>query len=293
MTTKIGDQATKTESPKVPSEEAFVDALRRVVVPLDIVALLFPAILFVAVGTLPLALREQLAFSYTDPDMVTALTASYVHANSSHMFRNLTAYLVVVPTAFLISVLADRKQLFYTLFILVFAVFPFVLSGLNLIVPREALSLGASGLTLAFVGYLPVAIAEYVRRRFYVGNIVRRSIAGALFFVGLIIVIPLTVATIRPRLAVVLVFVAFLAVVGYSVGLQRSGVNRSMLRGSPPGFLELSIWSIGIFVVALITAFPTDPLSDSGVVNTYTHFIGYALGFLNGYIVALLSFETN
>ena len=286
------DEGTNTaHESAAPGEESFADAVRRVVQPVDIVVLLFPAALFLGVGLLSADLRQQLAFSYNDPSVLTALTANFAHADAVHLLRNLTAYFVVVPTVYLLSALAGRKQLFYTVFVVVFAVFPFVLSGLNLILPREALSLGASGLTLAFVGYLPVALAEYARRRFAVVSIARRSIAAGLFFVGLVVVIPLAVAAVQPGIAAVLTVVAFLAVIGYGATLRRSGVDGSVLRGPPPGFLELGIWSIVVLIAGLITAFPADPLSDSGLVNVYTHFLGYALGFLSSYFVVLLLFD--
>jgi len=291
MSTTVESDVGSTNSRETSAEESFADAVRRAVRPHDIVAILFPAAVLLGIGLLPPAMREQLAFSTTDPEVLTALTSNFAHADSTHLLRNLTAYLLVVPTAYLLSALADRRPLFYTVFIVVFAAFPFVLSGLNLVVPRDALSLGASGLTLAFVGYLPVALAEYVRHRFDVVNIVRRILAGGVFFFGLVIVIPLAVAAVQPNLAVALTFVVLLAVVGYGVWLQGSGVNRSTLRGPPPGFLELGIWSTTIFAVALITAFPTDPLSEAGIVNTYTHFLGYALGFLSSYLAVLLISE--
>ena len=291
MSTTMESNAGSANGCETPADESFADAVRRTVRPRDIVALLFPAAVFLGVGLFPPTMREQLAFSTADPDVLTALTSNFAHANSTHLLRNLAAYLFVVPTVYLLSVLADRRQLFYIFFIVVFTTFPFVLSGLNLIVPRNALSLGASGLTLAFVGYLPVALAEYVRRRFDVIKIVRRIFAGGAFFLGLAIVIPLAAAAVQPNLTVALTVVALLAVVGYGVGLRRSGVDRSTLRGSPPGFLELGVWSTGIFVAALITAFPTDPLSEAGLVNTYTHFLGYTLGFLSSYLAVLLISE--
>ena len=285
MAATTDNEVSTANGSETRAKESFSDAIRRVVRPRDVIAILFPAALFLGVGVLPPAMREQLAFSTADPDV---LTSNFAHADSTHLFRNLTAYLFVVPTAYLLSVLADRRQLFYTVFVVVFTVFPVVLSGLNLAVPRNALSLGASGLTLAFVGYLPVALAEYVRRRFDVVNVVRRILAGGVFFLGLAIVIPLVAAAVQRALAVALTVVALLAVVVYGVGLRRSGIDRSTLRGPPPGFLELGIWSTAILVAALIAAFPTDPLSEAGVVNTYTHFLGYALGFLSSYLAVLL-----
>lgn len=291
MAATVDSEVGSGNGRETPAEESFADAVQRVVRRRDIVAVLFPAALLLGVGLLPPAMREELAFSVGDPDVLTALTANFVHADSAHLFRNLTAYLIVVPTAYLLSALADRRQLFYTVFVVVFTVFPFVLSGLNLLLPREALSLGASGLTLAFVGYLPVAVAEYVRRRFSVVTVVRRNLAGGLFFVGLLIVIPLVAAAVQPGLTVALLVVTLPAVAGYGVALRRSGINRSTLRGPPPGYLELGVWSTAILVAALITAFPADPLSDAGLVNTYTHFLGYALGFLSSYLAVLLISE--
>ena len=288
MAATTDNEVSTANGSETRAKESFSDAIRRVVRPRDVIAILFPAALFLGVGVLPPAMREQLAFSTADPDVLTALTSNFAHADSTHLFRNLTAYLFVIPTVYLLSVLADRRQLFYTIFVVVFTVFPVVLSGLNLAVPRNALSLGASGLTLSFVGYLPVALAEYVRRRFDVVNVVRRILAGGVFFLGLVIVIPLVAAAVQRVLAVALTVVALLAVVVYGVGLRRSGIDRSTLRGPPPGFLELGIWSTAILVAALIAAFPTDPLSEAGVVNTYTHFLGYALGFLSSYLAVLL-----
>jgi len=288
MSPTVESDVGSTNDHETPAAESFADAVRRAVRTRDIVAILFPAAVLLGIGLLPPATREQLAFSVANPDVLTALTSNFTHANSTHLLRNLTGYLLVILTAYLLSALADRRQLFYTVFVVVFAAFPFILSGLNLAVPRSALSLGASGLTLAFVGYLPVALAEYVRHRFNVVEVVRRILAGGVFFIGLIIVIPLVAAAVQPALTVALTIVALLAVAGYAVGLRQSGVDRSTLRGPSPGFVELGVWSIAIFVATLITAFPADPLSEAGVVNTYTHFIGYALGFLSSYLSVLL-----
>ena len=291
MTTAVDETSSSLGQPKVGFTEPFGDALRRSVRPLDVAILLLPAVVLVGVGVLPWELQEQMAFSYTEPTLLTAFTAHFVHANSVHLFQNLAAYLLVVPTVYVLSTLAGRRQLFYIVFVVVLFVFPFVLSGLNLAVPREALSVGSSGLALAFVGYLPVAFAEYVRQRFDVRDTTRRDIAGGLFFIGLLAVIPLAAAAVRPRLSGVLILVALLAVAGYGVSLRRSGVDRSTLRGPPPGYVEFAAWSIVILLVGLITAFPAGPLSDAGLVNIYTHFLGYTLGFLSSYL-AVLSFLT-
>ena len=291
MTAATDDRSSPTARSETVTDEPFGAALRRSVRPLDVACVLLPAAVFVGLWLLPWELREQLAFSYTEPDLLTAFAANFVHAGGEHLFRNLATYLLVVPTVYALSALAGRRQLFYTVFVVVFVSFPFVLSGLNLAVPREALSLGASGLALSFVGYLPVAFAEYVRRRFDVVDAARRDVAGGLFFLGLIVVIPLGAAAVRPHLAGALIGVAALAVVAYGVSLRRFGIDSSTLRGPPPGFVELGVWSMVVFLVALIAAFPPNPLSESGLVNTYTHFLGYTLGFLSSYVAVLLFFD--
>ena len=288
MATTVDTESTPTADREAHTAESFGDAVRRVVRLPDAVILLFPAAVFLGVGIFPPGVRQQLAFSYGDPDVLTAFTSHFAHADAAHLLRNLAGYLIIVPTVYLLSVLAGRRQLFYTVFVVILAAFPFVLSGLNLVVPREALSLGGSGLTLGFVGYLPVAVAAYVRRWFGVDDVVRREIAGGLFFLGLIVIIPLVVAAFRPVLAIVLTAISVLAVVGYGLTLRNSGIDRETLRKSPPGFAEFGVWSGFVLTAALITGFAADPLSDAGLVNTYTHFLGYALGFLSSYLVVLL-----
>ncbi|OYR85801.1 hypothetical protein DJ84_01645, partial [Halorubrum ezzemoulense] len=128
MTTTTDEEMTTESGLELPAEESFADAVQRVVRRVDIILLLFPAAVLLVIGLFPSEIRRQLAFSYADPSVLAAFTSNFTHANSVHLLRNLTAYLVVVPTAYLLSVLADRRQLFYTVFVVVFVTFPFVLS---------------------------------------------------------------------------------------------------------------------------------------------------------------------
>ena len=202
MTTTVDERRSSADRSRLPSDEPFVDAVRRGVRPLDVAILLLPAVMLLGVGLLPWELRKQLAFSYTEPTLLTAFTAHFVHADSIHLFRNVAGYLLVVPTVYVLSILADRRQLFYIVF--------------------------------------------------------------------------------------VVVLVALLAVVGYGVSLRRLGIDRSTLRGPPAGYVEFGAWSVAILLIGLITAFPAGPLSDAGLVNIYTHFLGYTLGFLSSYLAVLL-----
>lgn len=293
MATTVDTESTQTADREAHTLESFAGALRQGVRLPDVVILLFPAAVFLGVGIFPPGVRQQLAFSYGDPDVLTAFTSHFAHADGAHLLRNPVGYLIVVPTVYLLSALAGRRQLFYTVFVVILAAFPFVLSGLNLVVPREALSLGGSGLTLGFVGYIPVAVAAYVRHWFGGDDAVRRDIAGGLFFLGLIVIIPLVVAAFRPVLAIVLTVVSLLAAVRYGLTLRDSGIDHGTLRRSPPGFAEFGVWSGFVLIAALITGFAADPLTDAGLVNMYTHFLGYALGFLSSYLVVLLFSDEN
>ena len=40
-----------------------------------------------------------------------------------------------------------------------------------------------------------------------------------------------------------------------------------------------------VFFAAVFVAFPANPVRSAGVVDVYTHFLGYALGFVSTYLL--------
>lgn len=254
------------------------DAVRLV----DVVCILAVPVAMLAVFSMPLAVRRAYVFSYTDPTIVTAFTAPYVHLELSHLLTNLGVYALVVPAVYLLSVLGGTRRRFLVAFVTFVVVFPAVLSVLNLAVARPAVGYGFSGVVMAFFGFLPIALAGHLRRRFDVAS--ELDLAGVLFFAGMVLIAILSPASpVTYGLAVA----AGLAAMLYGLPMLdgRTGLVRNVRAASgAAGHFELSVAALVAFVAFPFVAFPASPDSGAAVVNVYVHLLGYALGFMATYV---------
>jgi hypothetical protein len=240
-------------------------------------------LVLVGVFALPNNVRGAYVLNYTEPTLVTAYTAHFVHHAEAHLATNLASYAVVVPTAYLLCLFADRRRLFRAAFVSFLVALPFGLSALNLLFVRRAVTYGFSGLVMGYFGLLTLALFCYVEQQTGVDAGERH--APAVFFLGTA-VIGAAVAPVTSAGATVAV--AALAVVGlYARGLVGAADPLARLRsgfvGAPPGHLELCTVGTLLFLGYPLIAFPTDPFRGGAVVNLYTHLLGYALGFISAY----------
>jgi hypothetical protein len=245
-------------------------------------ALLFsvPLVLF-AVFALPIAVRESLTFAYTDPSLLTAYTSAFVHLDSAHLLVNVGGYLLVAPLAYLLSALSGHRRRFFVAFAVFLAVFPVALSYLNLAVIRPSVGYGFSGVLLAFVGYLPIALADYLDAQFDIGS--RRSLAPAFFFVGLALSALLSV---RSPVTYGLAAASALSALLYALpAFEQPGRLRSNVRAAAGMAGHFELFAVGLlaFLAFVFVAFPADPTTGGSVVNLYTHLLGYALAFVTTY----------
>jgi hypothetical protein len=283
--------------PDIESEnigsDSFFGALRDRTGVVDVVTLLSVPAVLVFVYLLPAGVRRSLAFEYTDPSLVTAFAANFVHLDGGHLLVNLAIYALVVPVLYTLSVTSGSRQRFYTAFLTFVVVFPFVLSYLNLAVARPAFAVGFSGVTMAFVGSLPFAVAESLDARFDVGP--TTAVAPALFFLSLALISVLSVRSVIADDATVLVGISGLAlaavlsallyaVVAYDRG-EQFRAKLSAAAGAP-GYFEVVVVGLLLFLALPFVAFPADPVTANGVLNLYVHLLGYALGFMVTYATA-------
>jgi hypothetical protein len=241
---------------------------------------------FVLVGvfSLPLALRRSLTFAYTDPSLLTAYTSAFVHLDSTHLLVNVGGYLLVAPLAYLLSLMGGRRRRFCVAFTVFLAVFPVALSYLNLAIVRPSVGYGFSGVLLAFVGYLPLALADFVEAQFDVDVRANRSLAPALFFVGLALA---AVLSVRSLVTAGLAAAALLSALLYALpAFDERTRLRSNVRAAAgmTGHFELFTVAVVAFVAFPFVAFPTDSAGDGTVVNLYVHLLGYALAFVATYV---------
>jgi len=266
-----------------------------------------PAVLL-AVATLPLSVRRSLVFEYANPTLWTALVSSFVHVGPGHLTVNLVGYALVVPVAYLLSVVNGERWRFRVAFASLLVVCPVVLSYLNLTIVRSAGSAGFSGVLLALYGYLPLALATHVEAQFDIGR--RRTTAPLLFFVGLTLITLLTLGAVltygvtvpdRGRTVAVghvliatlvgLLAALVLVLALYGVSVADEGVAwRRNLRAAAgeAGHFELAVVGTGLFLALPFATFPVDPVVGGRVLNLYVHLLGYALGFMATYVLAVL-----
>lgn len=248
-----------------------------------------PAVL-VGVFVLPEGTREALVLDYRAPTAVDMYASHFVHFGVGHLGGNLAAYALGVLPAYAYCVAADRRTDFLAVFGAVLAVFPYALSGLNVLFVRPSVGYGFSGLAMAFLGFLPVALAAFARERLLPG--VTLDHAPLLFFAGAGIVAVLA-ASAAPSslLPLAAVAVAVLGVVAYGWSLWTS-VDREAFRTAAgrAGDAEFAAAGVALVLAAPFVAFPGRAAAGSGYVfNVYTHLLGFCLGFVVPYAALRLA----
>lgn len=255
--------------------------------PIDIVLLLVLPTALAFVYLSPVGFRESLMFDYTDPTVLTAFTSAFIHLDRTHLLVNIGVYALVVPVLFVLSIATRNRRRFYTALLTFLVVFPPVLAYLNLALFRPSVTFGFSGVVMAFVGYLPFALADYLDELLDIGP--ANQVAPMLFLLSLICIAALSVQSAPPANQLVLLSTGFsvlltvLSVLSYARSMKdtKEGLRsdlRAVLRS--PGHFELATTAIVMIFAIQFVAFPIDPSSGKSVLNLYSHFLGYALGFL-------------
>lgn len=252
---------------------ALADASR----PWDAAVLAAVPALLLAAFALPEATRVALVLDYESPTLAAAYASHFVHFSVPHLATNLAAYALAVVPAYCYCALAGRRADFFATFGVVLVVFPFALSALNVALVRPRVGYGFSGLATAFVGFLPVALALYARER--VAPAVTLDHAPLLFFAGAGVVAALAAPT-------TLLGALALAASGAGAALYGASLWRALgpsgFRGAAArvGYAEFAVVGALLVVLFPFVAFPQNIRVGGGVLNVYTHLLGYCLGFI-------------
>jgi hypothetical protein len=224
---------------------------------------------------------------------VTAFASAYVHLDVVHLSVNVVGYLLVVPAAYLLSVASGRRRRFFVTFVTLLVAFPVALSYMNLLFVRPTVGVGFSGVLLAFFGYVPLALGEFLEARFEIRP--RWAVSPVLFFAGFALIAPLSVRSVTADRATVylgtagLVLATVLSAVLFLLhAVEETDDPWRKIRRSTAytGYFELGVVSTALFVTFPVVAFPADPIATGGIVNLYLHLLGYALGFMAAYATA-------
>lgn len=248
----------------------------------DLVLLAAVPVVLVGLFALPEEARLGLAFSGADPTLATAFASHFVHLAPAHLLSNLAGYLLLAPLAYLLCLLTDRRWLFYTAFATFLLAFPLALSVLELAVGNTHVALGFSAINGAFFGLFSFALAQYAGSRLAGGHPAGEPPVA--FFLGAALIAVLAVPS--TVLAIGIAAAALLSAALYLDGTHGGGlpsldgVRRVAAR---PGHFELASAGTGVFLAYPLVAFPTDPVTAAGVVNLYSHLLGFALAFVATY----------
>lgn len=239
----------------------------------------------VGIAQLPESARRGLSFEYGDPTILTAYTAPFVHFSPSHLLGNVA---VLLLAGFALSHLSRRARspwLFLGALTVVISTLPAAVTLLNLAVPRPGVTYGFSGVNMALVGFLPIAVVRYAEWR--LGRRIDAALLIAWFaastgYVAAVAVppSPITAGVIGMSLAVVVAVVARALALGVpgSVPFSRLASDPSVVAG------------VGVWLALLVVGFPRVSVVDGTVTNVYVHFLGYALGFTTAYLAHELEF---
>jgi len=245
--------------------------------------------------SLPLGTRESLVFNYANPTLFEGFVSAFIHFEFGHLITNVGLYVLVVPILYALTALSGRQQQFRVFVFTAFLVFPPVLSYLNLAIARPSVTFGASGIIMIFVGYLPLALSEYLDTNFDIGPV--SVFAPALFFASLGPISVLSLQSVLLQNPTVLLGTAGLVLATVLsttlyvlIAYDQTDDARTKLRFAmqATGHIDLIVLTVLLLFFALIIAFPANPQVDSGVLNLYEHFLGYALGFMTPYIEGII-----
>lgn len=271
---------TTAEPGTVTRTESFTERLGHAVRLADLIVLAGLAGALVAVHALDRSTRETLVFDTTAPTVTTAFTSHFVHLSELHLVGNLTVYLPAVSIAYLLCVLSGRRQLFWTTLLTLLVVFPFALSGLQLVFPRERLIYGFSGITAGIVGLAGFVLVGYLRETIAPG--IGDEYAPVILFAmtGVTALIALPDRAWRVEIGLGALALGLLYVVGAVRAQGLPGRERLRAALDRPGYLEVAGAGAGLLVGYPFVAFQEAVVPGGGVIDVYVHLLGYALAFI-------------
>lgn len=235
--------------------------------------------------------RRTLSFAYADPSLRTAYTAPFVHFSATHLAGNVAVFLLVSGAFYALSRHTRTPWLFLSALVAALSIFPVTLSLLNLAVPRDAVTYGFSGVNMALVGFLPVAIGRYIeakRRR-----PIDTTLLLAAFFLSISGIAMLAVPRSALTVAVGTAGVALSVLFGASFVRHERRLENSRDRWRASASDPVVIVGTGTWILLLATAFPQTVAAGGSVTNVYVHFVGYALGFMTAYLAHEWEFFEN
>lgn len=262
----------------LPVKESDVRRVRR-----DVLVLLLPAVLLVSAHLLiPISSHSRLAFSYTNPQLLTAWSAAVLHVGWLHLLNTTSAYLVAIGVAYLLATVATRRRLFWSAIAGIGCVVPPVTVAVDYwllsvqwnIVAPTATAVGFSAVVSAVAGLLTVFMGLVVTSEY--------GLCGAILIVGVTLLCGGSGALVGSGLLSAmtggLIIFSSIAIVGGWWTRQSSPHRRSQYNTRSETDL-LIIFSCLVVMILLGSIFQIH-VEDGQFSNVIAHATGYSVGII-------------
>jgi len=230
--------------------------------------------------TLSGGVKHDLAFSHERFSVYTLFTAAYVHAGQLHLLGNIVGYLLATVYTYMLCAAVDERRWFWRTWVVFLGVLPILVSLTSYAVfstwfpSASPSSRGFSGVVAGFSGFLLVALAVYVKKRY---STQLGSAIGVSSFLVLMAVIDYIYSG-RVRIVIAGLLAA-------GIGLQAGNyvwqaefdlggldLQRVALDGAA---VVLVFVVLGTIIVAM---FPADIVQNGTSTNIIAHAVGFLLG---------------
>ncbi|MDX1744313.1 MAG: hypothetical protein R3324_00105 [Halobacteriales archaeon] len=249
----------------------------------DLIAVSVVPLALATVHLQPMEVKRSLVLAYMDPTVWTAFTSHFVHLDGVHLATNILTYAVIVTPLYLLCLVSGNRDRFWAVYLTVIFAFPFAISALNVALARPRIGLGFSSLNMAFLGFLPIALVWYLGDQF--DPRIDPRVAPGFFFLGTGLIAVLAVpdsvhGVVIASSSAVAALLFFYRGEGWGDRSVVASIKRAAAR---PGYFELAVVPIIVYVLVPFAAFPAEPIRNGSVLNLYAHQLGFCLGFIVPY----------
>lgn len=242
---------------------------------------------------LPENIKNYFILDTSNPTILSIFFSNYEHVELLHFGGNLSFYLVVIFFLFNIEI---NKKIFRKSSVLIFIILPFISSILLIYrFPNFPPSLGFSAIGSAFMGYAIYSIFYYIKNFYYFQ--LNYSFLYLIIIINLIAVeynlkghpFLLFLKIISFLLFIILIYFNRIALKEISIQIIIKTKNIYSEKLVIPMIYNCSLFVLVIyFMFYLPYLIPSKITEGSGIINIFSHYIGYIFGLFVPFIITML-----
>jgi len=245
----------------------------------QVTLLILPTLACILLYIAPIQGKNQLQFSFENPNPLYMYTQAFIHGDLSHLAGNLVSYTFLILTNIILFTVTGKARLLNTYSVIIFLILPIVHALAWNIITYTLLGgyLGVIGLSSIVSAYAGLLIG-YSTQAYEVTNITYDK--PKLFLATITLTADIImISYFNPNplyiLAILLVFALFL----HCIKEPFASILRHYRAGKSPEIIIITA-SLIVGLAFISAAFPSNPLSEGQVTNILTHYVGLVFGVL-------------